>query len=63
LKAFAVALSVKNLLLGLDRQDLSGQLRRAIDVILKQDGIRTADLGGKASTSEFADALVRRLQG
>ena len=29
---------------------------------LREDGVRTADLGGTASTSEFAQAIVRRLR-
>jgi isocitrate dehydrogenase (NAD+) len=43
------------------RADLAGKLRSAILDVLLQDQIRTGDLGGSASTSEFADAIVRRL--
>jgi isocitrate/isopropylmalate dehydrogenase len=32
-----------------------------IDTVLNQDRVRTGDLGGKASTGEFAKALVQRL--
>jgi isocitrate dehydrogenase (NAD+) len=43
------------------RQDLAGRLRTAIDLTLNQDSIRTKDLGGSASTREFADGLMRRV--
>jgi isocitrate dehydrogenase (NAD+) len=43
------------------RQDLSDRLRKAIDQTLNEDSIRTKDLGGTASTGEFADALIRRV--
>jgi isocitrate dehydrogenase (NAD+) len=37
------------------------RLRAAIDRTLHEDRVRTADLGGTASTQEFARAIVRRL--
>jgi len=40
--------------------DLAARLRRAIDEALNQDGVRTGDLGGTASTQEFARAVARR---
>jgi isocitrate dehydrogenase (NAD+) len=43
------------------RPDLAERLRKAIDQTLNQDSIRTKDLGGTASTREFADALIRRV--
>ena len=43
------------------RQDLSGRLCGAINKTLCEDKIRTGDLGGKASTKEFTDALIRNL--
>ncbi|HYZ62979.1 MAG TPA: isocitrate/isopropylmalate family dehydrogenase, partial [Acetobacteraceae bacterium] len=39
------------------------KLRRAIDVTLNQDQVRTGDLGGHASTKEFAQAVTRRING
>jgi isocitrate dehydrogenase (NAD+) len=42
-------------------QDMASRLRVAIDVTLNRDAIRTRDLGGVASTREFANALIRRL--
>ena len=41
--------------------DLAARLRQAIDVTLNQDAIRTRDLGGSASTRDFANALTLRL--
>jgi isocitrate dehydrogenase (NAD+) len=33
----------------------------AIEKALKVDGVRTGDLGGKASTNDFAAAVIKRL--
>ena len=43
------------------RADLAARLTTALDQVLKQDNIRTRDLGGTASTAEFAAAVVRRV--
>ena len=43
------------------RVDLAERLRGAIDAALNADGVRTRDLGGTASTGEFAQAVVRRV--
>lgn len=43
--------------------DMATRLRRAIDQTLNGDLVRTGDLGGKASTSEFTKALVSRIKG
>ena len=40
--------------------DHARHLRKAIDRVLNEDKIRTSDLAGTASTSEFAQALVPR---
>ena len=40
---------------------LATRLRRAIDDTLNVDKVRTGDLGGSASTSEFTRALVARI--
>ena len=42
--------------------ELAGRLRTGIDVTLNADKVRTPDIGGSASTSEFARALARRLR-
>ena len=41
--------------------ELATRLRRAIDETVNQDKVRTGDLGGKASTQEFTEALIRKL--
>jgi isocitrate dehydrogenase (NAD+) len=57
----AVLLAAAMMLDHINRQDLSGRLRGAIDTTLNKDSIRTGDLGGKATTRQFADALIQRL--
>ena len=42
--------------------DHATHLRKVIDTVLNQDNIRTADLGGKASTGDFARALAQRVR-
>jgi isocitrate dehydrogenase (NAD+) len=37
------------------------RIRAAVELTLRQDGIRTRDLGGHATTMELADAVSRRL--
>jgi isocitrate dehydrogenase (NAD+) len=43
-------------------QEKGGRLRRAIDQVLREDNVRTGDLGGRASTKEFTQAIVARLR-
>jgi isocitrate dehydrogenase (NAD+) len=38
-------------------------LRQAIDDVLNKDRIRTGDLGGSATTDQYAKALVARIRG
>jgi isocitrate dehydrogenase (NAD+) len=45
------------------RQDLAQRLRQALAATLHDDGVRTRDLGGTASTQAFGDAVARRLAG
>jgi isocitrate dehydrogenase (NAD+) len=42
------------------RGGLARRLREAVDRTLREDGVRTPDLGGEASTGEFAKAIARR---
>ena len=44
-----------------DRAELATRLRTALDLVLTEDKVRTRDLGGTASTRDFATAVVRRL--
>ena len=43
--------------------DLAARLRKAIDQTLNVDKVRTADLGGTASTVDLTRALVARVGG
>jgi isocitrate dehydrogenase (NAD+) len=45
------------------RKDLGDRVRQAISDVLNQDKIRTGDLGGSASTDQYAKALVARIKG
>jgi isocitrate dehydrogenase (NAD+) len=45
-----------------DRSGLAHQLRKAIHQTLNEDNVRTCDLGGTASTKQFAQAIVGRLK-
>lgn len=40
---------------------LAQRVRAAVEHVLQKDAIRTPDLGGKASTSDFTRAIIRRL--
>jgi isocitrate dehydrogenase (NAD+) len=43
------------------RQDLACRMREAIDRTLNEDKARTRDLGGTATTEQFAQAIIGRL--
>ncbi|MDP3513817.1 MAG: isocitrate/isopropylmalate family dehydrogenase [Sulfuritalea sp.] len=45
------------------RKDLGDRLRQAIDDVLNKDMVRTGDLGGTATTDQYAKALVARIKG
>ncbi|MFZ5557801.1 MAG: isocitrate/isopropylmalate dehydrogenase family protein [Pseudomonadota bacterium] len=57
----AVMLAAAMMLEHVRRDDLARRLREAIDATIREDSVRTGDLGGKASTAQFANALIRRL--
>jgi isocitrate dehydrogenase (NAD+) len=57
----ALMLAAAMMLDHVGRDDLGRGLRTAIDQTLHIDSVRTGDLGGKASTREFAAALTRRI--
>ena len=42
--------------------ELAHRLRQVIHQTLNEDKVRTGDLGGTASTKEFAQAIVGRLE-
>jgi isocitrate dehydrogenase (NAD+) len=57
----ALLLAATMMLDHIDRSELARQLRKAIHLTLNEDNMRTGDLGGTASTREFAQAIVGRL--
>jgi len=42
------------------RLDLARKLRTVVSQVLNEDKVRTGDVGGNASTKEYAQALIRR---
>jgi len=44
-----------------ERQDLARRMRKAIDLTLNEDKVRTRDLGGTASTEQFTQSIIERL--
>jgi isocitrate dehydrogenase (NAD+) len=38
------------------------KLDQAIDTVLNKDKVRTRDLGGKSSTRDFAEAMIKRVK-
>jgi isocitrate dehydrogenase (NAD+) len=42
---------------------LADRIRRAVDHALRDDNVRTRDLGGKATTRDFTQAVIGRLSG
>ena len=57
----ALLLATALMLDHVERHDLSDRLHRALTSTLQEDNVRTRDLGGSASTQEFARAIVKRL--
>ena len=54
---FAAAMMLEHV----GRHDAAQRLRTAIDRALREDNVRTGDLGGKATTRELAQAIIGRL--
>jgi isocitrate dehydrogenase (NAD+) len=44
------------------RQDLARRMRKAIDLTLNEDKVRTRDLGGTASTEQFTQSIIDQLK-
>jgi isocitrate dehydrogenase (NAD+) len=57
----ALLLAAAMMLDHVGKSDDARRLRKAIDGALIEDGVRTGDLGGKATTKSLTDAIVRRL--
>src|SRR5256885_16091715 len=59
----ALLLAVGLMLEHTDQPGLATRLRTAIDQVLRKDGVRTPDLGGKASTGGFTQRIIHRFGG
>ncbi|HEX6829524.1 MAG TPA: isocitrate/isopropylmalate family dehydrogenase, partial [Burkholderiales bacterium] len=57
----ALLLAAAMMLDHVGRQELAKRLRKAIDDALNVDKVRTGDLGGAATTKQYAEALIKRL--
>ena len=58
----ALLLSALMMLDHMGEQDASGRIRAALDRVLIEGTVRTRDLGGTASTTEFTEAICRTLE-
>jgi isocitrate dehydrogenase (NAD+) len=58
----ALMLTAAMMLDHVGEQPKAKKLRDAIDQVLCEDNVRTGDLGGKASTKEFTQAIIKRLR-
>jgi isocitrate dehydrogenase (NAD+) len=57
----ALLLSALLMLQHIGETPMSDRIMKALGIVLSEDQVRTRDLGGTASTSEFAAAICRRL--
>ena len=58
----AIILSAALMLSHLGEQECARNLEQAIAAVLAEGKCLTSDLGGKTGTSEFADAVISKLQ-
>jgi isocitrate dehydrogenase (NAD+) len=58
----ALLLSALMMLEHIGEADRAGRIRSALDRVLTAGVVRTHDLGGKASTTEFTDAVCREIE-
>ena len=57
----ALMLAAAMMLEHVGEQDAAARTRSAVRAVIVEDGVRTRDLGGTATTSQFGDAVVRRV--
>jgi isocitrate dehydrogenase (NAD+) len=58
----ALILAAAMMLEHVGKAEEARRLRAAVDGALNEDEVRTGDLGGKASTRDYTEAIVRRLR-
>ena len=57
----ALALSAAMLLDHIEQPEVAERVRQALTAVIRKGEVLTGDLGGRATTREFADAVVRAL--
>ena len=57
----ALLLAAAMMLEHTNHHELANQLKAAITKVLQEDKVMTGDLGGKATTIEYTDAIIKRL--
>jgi isocitrate dehydrogenase (NAD+) len=57
----ALMLAAAMMLEHVGEQDAAARTRSGVRAVIVEDGVRTRDLGGTATTSQFGDAVVRRV--
>ncbi len=58
----ALLLAAAMMLEHVGKNDLAARIHAAVDKTLNEDNVRTGDLGGKATTRELTQAILRRLR-
>jgi isocitrate dehydrogenase (NAD+) len=58
----ALLLSAVMMLEHLGDRATATRIRGALDVVLRDGGVRTRDLGGSSSTTQLTDAICARLE-
>jgi len=58
----ALLFSALLMLRHIDEGAIADRIMAAVSAVLADDGVRTRDLGGTASTSEFTEAICRRIE-
>jgi len=59
----ALLLSALLMLRHIDEGEMADRTMKALNEVLSEGRVRTRDLGGKASTIEFTDAICRKIEG
>jgi isocitrate dehydrogenase (NAD+) len=59
----ALLLSALLMLRHIDEEAMADRIMKALNDVLSEGKVRTRDLGGKASTIEFTDAICRKIEG
>jgi isocitrate dehydrogenase (NAD+) len=58
----ALIMSAEMMLHHIHEHDIAHKIRSAYDAVLAEAAVRTKDLGGSATTTEFADAIIAKLK-